>query len=279
MSSASYAIQEIVRAIARHPVLSREQEQAIAQEIQRYLVPYQDRAPATEEERLELARGLRAKHRLTMHNLGLVVELAKKYQDSPIPLQDLIQQGMIGLNRAAEKFDPTLGYRFSTYAWNWIRSEIQELVERQSTSIRLPQKVRCGLRRVQKVQEESMKTSQPLSLAAAARQAGVDPREAAEWVVVSRPCSLNLASDEGSELGDFLPSEAPDPIEVAMVGDVVDLLNLLSKREREVLRLRFGLEDGVARKRRDICDALGLTRGQVERSEREALQRLRSWLA
>jgi RNA polymerase primary sigma factor len=230
-----------------------------------------------------IERGDRAAKELMINsNLRLVVSIAKRYQGSGMQLGDLIQEGVIGLNRAVEKFDWRRGYKFSTYATWWIRQACQRAVSNQAATIRVPTHVherRVKLARArQRLQAASAKDPTPEELAEAT---GLELHYVEEALgAVEASVSLNQAvgSDGDGELGDlFADDSAVDPAEEA--GDALrrravrDAVSRLPDRDRRVLELRFGF-DGESTSLEQIGRELGMSRERVRQVERDALARL-----
>jgi len=252
-----------LRAIGSQRVLTTQEEQHLAQQIK--------------------AGDQSAKQRFIEANLKLVVSIAKRYQGRGLALEDLVQEGNIGLMRAVEAFDATKQYKFSTYAFWWIRQAITRAIANQARTIRLPVHVGETLHKLKRIrlrlQQELGREPTTQEVAA---QMGLSPEKVQEIIKLSQePVSLECSVNEDQNLSGLVADRsALAPVEAAshslLTAQVEDLLGSLTERERAVLSLRYGLTDGRSRTLQEIGKAFQVTRERVRQIEAKALDKLRS---
>ena len=284
-----------LKEIGRVSLLNGEQEVELAKRIEaggHAAVRLADAAAAGEEldrmEELRLQRlardGENAKQALTQANLRLVVSIAKRYVGRGMQLLDLIQEGNLGLMRAVEKFDYTKGFKFSTYATWWIRQAITRAIADQARTIRIPVHMVESINKVYRVQRQMMQElEREPTVEELAEKVDMTPQRVREIQRISQdPLSLDspVGEEDDSNLGDFIEDQqAEAPAEAAarkMLGDaVIAALDELNDREKQVVRLRFGLDDGQARTLEEVGREFGVTRERIRQIESKTLAKLR----
>lgn len=257
-----------LKEIGKYPLLTTEEEIALAKQI----------AEGTPEEQAA------AKKKLSEANLRLVVSIAKRYVGRGMQFLDLIQEGNLGLIKAAEKFDYTKGYKFSTYATWWVRQAITRAIADQARTIRIPvhmvETINKLIRVNRQLAQELGRNPTPAEIA---REMGISESKVREIIKIAQePVSLEtpIGEEEDSHLGDFIEDEnAPAPAEVAsnamMREQLQEVLHTLTPREEKVIRLRFGLEDGQAHTLEEVGKEFNVTRERIRQIEAKALRKIR----
>lgn len=257
-------VKTYLKEIGRVPLLSAEEEAALARAAQ-----------AGDED---------ARRRLSEANLRLVVSVAKRYAGRGLPFLDLIQEGNLGLMKAAEKFEPDRGFKFSTYATWWIRQSITRAIADQGRTIRIPVHLVESINRVKKTAGELLRrTGREPTAEEIAAQLDMEPARVRELIQLAQdPISLEtpVGEEEDAHLEDFIQDdEAGVPADEAgrqlLRRELMNVLKSLTPREERVIALRFGLEDGRARTLEELGREFNVTRERVRQIEAKALRKLR----
>ncbi len=279
-----------LKEVGRVPLLTAEEEVELAQRIERGRIAREELAKGNVVPRrrsdlqMSIEDGWLAREHLITANSRLVISVAKKYMGRGVPFLDLIQEGNIGLIRAAKKFDYRRGHKFSTYATWWIRQAVTRAIADQGRTIRVPVHMGDQINKLLRVQHQlTQRLGRDPSVDELAEALEVTPQKVENMIQVARrPLSLETPTDdeEDSVLGDFIQDEeVPAPDETATYNllreHLESVLNGLPPREVRILQLRYGLLDGQAYTLEEVGRKMGVTRERVRQIEAQALSRLR----
>lgn len=303
-TQSSDAVRSYLRSIGRVPLLTREEEIVLGKQVKAMMTlqnsrdelqadldaPLSDEALAShhdlplEELQTILQQGRRAKTKMVQANLRLVVSVAKRYTGRDLDLLDLIQEGSIGLNRGVEKFDPTKGYRFSTYAYWWIRQAMTRAIAEKSRVVRLPIHVTETLNKIKKAQRQlSQQSGHTPSIEQIAEHLSLKPSQIRDCLQHARkPLSLEVrvGDNNDTELADLLEVDGELPehtvTQSLLKADLAKVMDVLTPQQREVISLRFGLGDGHALSLAMVGQRLNISRERVRQIQQQAVTKLRA---
>jgi len=270
-------------------LFEKENPEAAQDDVGLYLQEIRRYPRLTIQQERQLAMGCaegdeEAIRQMVVSNLRLVVRIAREYAGRGVPLLDLIQEGSIGLLAAAKKFDYTLDYRFSTYATKWIRQGIGRCLLNHSGLIRVPRHTQELIRKVLTVRSDLEKSGLTATVAMIAEQTRMPQKKVEELLqLIPEVCSLDapVGSEEESALQLLLEDiHAPQPQEELVRQELKhtldSLLSMLTERQQQILRLHFGMDDGLCRSLAQIAEEMGISKERVRQIEKQAMEKLRA---
>jgi RNA polymerase sigma factor (sigma-70 family) len=281
---------DFLNELGRYPLLTVDQEVLLARQVQRMIELQEQQAEGralTPKERKELRIGMRAKEQMINCNLRMVVSIAKKYlkRVGHLTMMDLVQEGVIGLMRGVEKFDPARGYKFSTYAYWWIRQGMNRAVNQQDHTIRMPNPV---AEKYPKLKATTQRLCQELGRVPSKQELADAMEMSVEqmWLMFERaatPCSLDaIYHDEGSPLIDLIPDTSTEDEDGLFFMDDRWRLDIamakLSEKERYVVEARHELTGKAPKSYQSLAAEIGVSRERVRQIEMKALRRLKYYM-
>lgn len=277
-------VRAYLQEIGRIPLLTPAQEIKLASEVQAMVCLLEKDHPTLEEQQI-IRRGEKAKQQMIRANLRLVVSIAKKYQQRGLSLLDLVQEGTLGLIRSIEKFDPSRGYKLSTYAYWWIRQAITRAITDQSRTIRLPIHITETINKIKKATRElTAEFGRQPTEAELAERLEMDReklRSIRQSAYKTKSKSLNVkVDDNNTELGEILADDSSySPTEfvnqVELKNQVDKLLDSLPSRQREIIALRYGLNNGKKMSFKEIGTQCGMSSERVRQLKKRAMRTLK----
>ena len=283
---ASDSIGYYLSSIGRVPLLTAAEEIELAHHVQNMKKMLEIPEIERSSKHLRLIKiGKRARDRMMSANLRLVVSVAKKYQNQGLELLDLVQEGAIGLERAVDKFDPAMGYKFSTYAYWWIRQGMTRAIDNSARTIRLPIHISEKLSKMRRVSRELSQKSgrQPTRLEMATAM-GIEQKDLEDLISQSAPCASLDAHARGEEdrstLGELIPDpNGEEPMEgmdrTIQKEHLGTWLTQLNEREQKIMKLRFGLDGEEPLTLAEIGRQINVSRERVRQLEAKAILKLR----